>query len=206
MLITEITALDSKRSKVFLDGEFAFVLYKGELRNYGIKEGQELSDLTYNEIVTELLPKRCKKRAMNLLQKRDYTTTRLRDKLREGMYPEQAIIDAIEYVTSYHYLDDDRYARDYITYHMETRPKNRIIQDLTSKGLSKDFILPIIEELYQEENPDLQLDQIRQLLTKKHYNPETADYKEKQKMMSFLLRRGFSMSDIRRAISLVGLE
>ena len=38
-----VVELDKKRSKVFLDGEFAFVLYKGELRDYKIKVGNELA-------------------------------------------------------------------------------------------------------------------------------------------------------------------
>ena len=202
MEITQIISLDSKRAKIYLDGEFAFVLYKGELRNFGIKEGQVLDSLVYKEIMQELLPKRCIKRAMNLLQKKDYTTAGLRDKLLEGYYTPEMIDGAISYVTSYHYLDDDRYCRDYITYHMETRSRNRIIQDLTSKGLSKDQIIPIIEELYLEGSRDIEQEQIRNLLAKKHFEANLADYKEKQKMTAFLLRRGFSLSDIRKEIGM----
>ncbi len=201
MQITDIISIDKKRCKVYIDGEFMFVLYKGELRNYRIKQGNEIGASVVDEITQILIPKRCTKRAMNLLQKKDYTTNQLKDKLREGLYSEDAIEAAIAYVSSYHYLDDERYTRDYITYHMENRSRNRIIQDLTSKGLSKDFIIPILDELYSETDSDIELTQIRQLLEKKHYNPETSDYKEKQKIIAFLMRRGFSMSDIRKAIS-----
>ena len=34
--VTKIEDLDKKRSKVYLDEEFAFVLYKGELSQYHI--------------------------------------------------------------------------------------------------------------------------------------------------------------------------
>ena len=43
MIVSDICALDKKRSKVFIDGEFAFVLYNGELRDFDIKVGNELS-------------------------------------------------------------------------------------------------------------------------------------------------------------------
>lgn len=201
MEITQIIPLDKKRSKVYIDGEFAFVLYRGELAGLGIKEGGSLDESSYLEITQNLLPKRCIKRAMNLLQKRDYTSGQLRDKLREGFYSDSMIDEAIAYVTYYHYLDDERYVRDYITYHMSMRSRSRIITDLLSKGLSRDFIIPIVEELYAEEDPDLQLDQIRQLMVKKHFDPDSADFKERQKMTAFLLRRGFSMSDIRKVIA-----
>ena len=42
MLVTQVTELSKSRSKVYIDQEFAFVLYKGELRLYHIKEGEEL--------------------------------------------------------------------------------------------------------------------------------------------------------------------
>lgn len=202
MTVTSVVELDKKRCKIYLDGEFSFVLYKGELRNYNIMVGQGISDANYQEIIDVILPKRCKLRAMNLLQKKDYTEKQLRDKLSEGLYPGDIIDDAIHYVKAYHYLDDERYARDYITYHMSIRARNRIIQDLAGKGISKDIFMPIVEELYVEEDSDVELDQIRKLLVKKHYDPETTEFKDKQKIMAFLMRKGFQMPDIRRAMDI----
>ena len=68
MLVTQVTELSKSRSIVYIDQEFAFVLYKGELRLYHIKEGQLLSEEDYRTIMQEVLPKRAKLRAMNLLQ------------------------------------------------------------------------------------------------------------------------------------------
>ena len=206
MTVTDIVELDKKRSSIYLDGEFAFVLYKGELREYGIKTGAELWDDNYSRIMEVLLPKRCKLRAMNLLQKKDYTEKQLRDKLFTGLYPQEIVDEAIDYVKSYHYLDDERFARDYITYHMSIRSKNRIIQDLMGKGITGDIYTPLIEELYADEGPDTELDQIKQLLAKKHYDPDNADFKERQKMMAFLVRKGFQMSDIRKVMGKVESE
>ena len=200
MVVTGIIELDKKRSKIYIDEEFAFVLYKGELRDYGVRVAAELLPENYSEIMEIVLPKRCKLRAMNLLQKKDYTEKQLRDKLAEGLYPQEIIDETIKYVKSYKYLDDERYARDYITYHMSTRSKNRIIQDLTGKGISKDYLMPIIEELYAEEDGEAELEQIRKLLVKKHYDSENTDFKEKQKIMAFLMRKGYELSDIKRAM------
>lgn len=201
MIITEITELDKKRCKVFIDGEYAFVLYKGEIRDYSLKSGAEINESIYDEIMSAVLPKRAKLRAMNLLQKKDYTEKQLRDKLLEGMYPAEIIEDAINYVKSFRYIDDDRYARDYITYHMENRSRSRITQDLLGKGLSKEVISGAMEEIYAEDEGDVEINQIRALLAKKHYDPENCDYKDKQKIMAFLLRKGYSMSLIRKVMS-----
>lgn len=200
MVVSEIVELDKKRCKVYLDGEFAFVMYKGELRDYGIKQNAELDDTSYRAITEELLPKRATKRAMNLLQKKDYTEKKLRDKLSEGMYSAECIDAAIEYVKSYRYLDDERFARDYIVYHMELRSKNRIVQDLAGKGISKELTERLMLEIYEDEaGEDFEQEQIRKLLVKKHYEKDM-EYKDKQKIIAFLLRRGYSMDSVRRAM------
>ena len=203
MIVTDVIELDKKRSKVFLDGEFAFVLYKGELRDYKIKVGSDLSLNTYDEITGTVLSKRVKLRAMNLLQKKDYTEKQLRDKLNEGLYSQELVDEAIDYVKLFRYLDDDRFARDYITYHMSMRSRNRIIQDLVQKGIGKDILMPIMEEIYEEagseSGEDVELEQIQKLLIKKHYDKEM-EFKDKQKIMAFLMRRGYSMDKIKRAM------
>ena len=200
MQITDVVELDKKRSKVYIDGEFAFVLYKGELRDYKIKTGEELSDVDYEEITGTVLSKRAKLRAMNLLQKKDYTERQLRDKLQEGLYPDELVDEAIDYVKSYRYLDDERFARDYITYHMSMRSRNRIIMDLTGKGIKKDMILSIMDELYAGDESDAELEQIQKLLQKKNYDSQM-EYKDKQKLMAFLLRRGYTMDSIIMAMN-----
>ena len=202
MTVTDIVALDNKRSKVFIDGEFAFILYRGEIRSYGIKTGEEISSPVFHEITETLIPKRAKLRAMNLLQKRDYTERKLRDKLKEGMYSDDVIDEAIEYLKSYKYIDDERYAEDYIRYQMNLRSKNRIRQDLIQKGISTDLIDRLMNEAYEteENNPELAL--CVNLLRKKHYDPDTATYEDKQKIMAFLYRKGFGNDVISRALSL----
>ena len=115
MRVTAVEELSKSRSKVYLDGEFAFVLYRGELRLYHVQEGEELAAEDYSEIMERLLPKRATLRAMNLLKSREYTESRLRSKLKEGLYPEKAIAEALRYVAAFHYTDDLRYAVAYLS-------------------------------------------------------------------------------------------
>ncbi|MDE6738359.1 MAG: regulatory protein RecX, partial [Lachnospiraceae bacterium] len=103
MLVTQISEMSKSRCRVYLDGQFAFVLYKGELRRFQIKVDHELPEESYREIMTEILPKRAKLRSMNLLQSRDYTRRQLADKLEQGDYPQECIEEAIAYVESYGY-------------------------------------------------------------------------------------------------------
>ena len=136
MLVTDIVDVTKTRSRIFLDGSFAFVLYPGELRKYHIEKDKEMNDAAYSELMENVLPKRAKLRSMNLLQSREYTEKQLMDKLLQGGYPEQIAEEALEYVKSYHYIDDDRYAATYIEYHVDSKSRQRITQDLMKKGIS----------------------------------------------------------------------
>ena len=86
---------------------------------------------------------------------------------------------------------------------MSMRSRNRIVQDLVQKGISKDILMPLMDEIYEESGlesgEDVELEQIQKLLIKKHYDKDM-DYKDKQKIMAFLMRKGYSMDKIRRAM------
>lgn len=200
MRVTQIVELSKSRSKVYIDQEFAFVLYKGELRLYHVREGEEIAEDDYKTIMEEVLPKRAKLRAMNLLQSREYTTAQLRFKLEQGFYPDAVIEQAMEYVASFHYTDDLRYAVDYITYHESSRSRRRIEQDLQTKGISRKIIEQAWNTWQEQGGMQDEMTMIKQLLVKKHYHPEEADYKERQRICAFLMRKGFRTEEIRKAL------
>ena len=200
MRVTRIEELSRSRSRVYIEQEFAFVLYKGELRSYHVCEGEEIAQADYEEIVGKILPRRAKLRAMNLLKNREYTTKQLYDKLKEGCYPENIVEQALDYVAGYHYTDDLRYAETYISDHEETRSRRRIEQDLMSRGIDKATLEKAWQQWEQKGGVQDEETMIRQLLDKRHYDPETADFKERQKTYGFLMRRGFSQDVIRRVL------
>lgn len=200
MKVTGIEELSKSRSKVYIDEEFAFVLYKGELRLYHLKEGKELSEKDYHTILDEVLPKRAKLRAMNLLKSREYTTAQLRVKLRQGLYPEAVIERALEYVASYHYTDDLRYAVSYITYHETMKSRRRIEQDLMRKGIDKNLIARAWMEWEEQGGIQDEQGMIEKLLRKRKYDSENADFRERQKTAAFLSRKGFSGEQIQKAL------
>ncbi len=200
MKVTQIVELSKSRSKVYIEQEFAFVLYKGELRLYHIREGEELDEEDYRTIMEEVLPKRAKLRAMNLLKSREYTTAQLYSKLVRGYYPEKVIQEALDYVASFHYTDDLRYAVSFITYNESTKSRRRMEQDLIAKGISKETIAGAWAEWEEQGGVQDEETMIRKLLEKKHYDSENTDHKEQQKIFAFLMRKGFPGEKIRKVM------
>lgn len=202
MTVTNITELSKSRVRIEIDHEFAFVLYKGELRLHKIEEGDEIEDAVYDRIMKDVLPKRAKLRAMNLLKNRTYTKAQLKDKLLQGGYPEQIADIAVDYVVSYRYVDDEQYVRDFIEYNREKKSRKRIQLDLMHKGISEQLFQDIWEEIAGDDEEVFEREQIVYWMNKKHFCPQEATFEEKQKMMAFLYRKGFSINNIRSILSL----
>ena len=97
MIVTEIRPVTKKRSQVYVEGQPAFVLYNGELSRYHIREGEEIPLSIWEEITGELLIKRSRKRALNLLLKGDRTRSQLLQKLQTDGYPMEIAEQAVEY-------------------------------------------------------------------------------------------------------------
>lgn len=202
MLVTQITELGKGRYHVTMEDGSGFSIYRGEMRKYHIREGEELSEEEYRQFAEEVLLKRARLRCMNLLQSKDYTRRQLEDKLRQGEYPQECIDDAIAYVESYGYLDDERYARSYIEYHMDTRSRIRITTDLMRKGISKEIIQKGFEELEEMGVEQDELTLAQKFLEKKNYSGKDATRQEKSRMYAFLCRKGIRSEVIARALLL----
>lgn len=201
MIITKIEQFAKGRYRVFIDEEFAFVLYSGELRTYGVEEGEELSEHNYEIIVSEVLVKRARLRAMNLLMKHSYTIRQLRNKLSDGGYPDNIIQNAIDYVCSFGYVDDTQYAYDYFLSHNLDKSVTRIKQDLINKGVDKDIIDQAYLKIMDSTDAVDEATQIEHLLEKRRFDKNNATFEEKQKTCAYLLRKGYSMTSIKNAIN-----
>ena len=103
---------------------------------------------------------------------------------------------------SYGYIDDEKYAEDFITYHMENKSRKRIEMDLCAKGIDRKTIRRIWDRMQEEgEGPD-EFSIAKEALKKKNFDPEIAGNKEKQKMWAFLYKKGFEIEIIRRVLLL----
>ena len=207
MIVTGIEEQTKTKFKVYLDGTFAFVLYKGELKRFGIKQGEDLTQENYEKIQNEVLLKRAKKRAMHLLEDMDRTESALRKKLKAGQYPENAISGAIEYVRSFGYLDDARYAENFVMSRKDSKSKReikallsqkRVSGFISQKGVSDDLICLAFEQCYSEDSEE---EAIRRILRKKKVDPERMEEQEYQKILGYLARKGFRYEVIRHVIS-----
>lgn len=190
--ITAVLPKEKGKSLVQFDNGMKVLLYKGEIRKLSLREGEYIPEALYEKILSEIVGTRAKKRAMHLLERMDRTENQLTEKLRQNGYPDICIEEAIAYVKSYHYIDDARYAQNYVRFHQQKKSRQRLKMDLFAKGIDCNIIENVLEETFCSDEQE----KIRQLLEKRRFCYEDSDRKEQQKTYQFLMRRGFKSSDI----------
>ncbi len=112
-LVTDIKDITSKRRLVYINYEPAFGLYAGELIAYDISIDKVIPQNEYDEII-KVLTKRATLRGVNLIKDKDYTEYELRQKLLKLYYPTEAVDSAIIYAINNKFIDDRRYAFNYV--------------------------------------------------------------------------------------------
>lgn len=198
-----IEPVTKTKFRIYLDGEFAFVLYKSELARYGIKDGGEISDEMAAKIKEETVLKRARVKALKLLGDMDRTRAELKDRLMRSDFTEEIAELALAYADSFGYLNDERYVENYVQSRKETKSRREICAELSRKKVDREIVERVLEDCYRADDS---CTAILKLLKKRHYDAEQMDQKEKQKICAWLARKGFRYGEIRKAMELPDWE
>lgn len=119
-----------------------------------------------------------------LLAARDYTIKEVEKKLQKADYPEEVIAQVIQYGIERHYLDDMRYAKDYIRCKKGTKSVRQLKYQLAQKGVAA-FLLDQIEEEDDREN-------MKELVSRYRAKKTGSDYEKNGKTYQYFVRKGYS--------------
>ena len=184
------------RYNIFIDGKFAFGLIMEDILYFKIKEDNEISEEKYYYIKDTVLYIKAQNIALNYLGYKMRTEKEVRNKLFEKEYDEEIIDKVIDFLKNYNYVDDFKYAQNYINEVQNLNPKGSyaIKQKLKEKGISDIIIADVLEDCDLDEEEGAQ-----RLLCKKLGERREVSFKEKKKLHDFLLRRGYSYGIIKKA-------
>lgn len=186
MIITRLEEVGKKQVRVFFDEERYCLLFLNEVRRLDFQEKQEVGQEEFQEL-NELLLLRAKRKAMWLLECQDRTRAELFSRLERLEFPSFLIEQAVSYVESYGYINDEEYVRRYMEYRANKKSRLQIRQELQKKGISSDILERIWEQYdYQEE--EVVEEQLKKRIRQK--GPVTTE--NFQKYYGFLARKGFS--------------
>lgn len=195
MQVTAIEKFGKYKYKVFLDYGFAFWVYWKDLQCWNIKVDREISSDMYEQLLNEVVLEKAKRKAISLLKYMNRTEQELRQKLKLQLYPIEVIDKTIEYVYSYHYLDDNRYIESFIACNQTLHSQHWIEMKLMQKGILKEQIRDFFTDAYSEEEA------LRKAIRKKLKGKLLENREEKQKILAYLFRQGFSVRSAKLILS-----
>jgi regulatory protein len=137
---------------------------------------------------------------MNLLKSMDRTEADIRGRLSESGYPPEAVDEAIEYLRSYKYIDDMRYASEYIRFKSSSMSRKQIEVKLAGKGIDRETVEAAFGR-YEAESGEDTCETEKKLIEKlirKKYPDGVSDisYEDRQKLFAYLYGKGFSIASI----------
>ena len=208
MLVKEVRKINDRKRKVLFEDGFSFVLYSAEIHRFQIRSGEDVPEEVIRQICEEILKKRSRLRCLNLLKTSDRTVQQLTGRLRLDGYPEEVIRCALDYVASFHYTDDRRYAQNYVRMMSARKSRRQIETELIGKGVDHEVVRAALCEADAEAGEDggLERTAILALARKRGYDPGKADRDETARFYRYLMGKGFGYESVRSAFSSVSRQ
>lgn len=139
--------------------------------------------------------KQARRKAMKLLERMDRTEKGLTERLEQAGFSGEAVKDALEYVKDFGYINDDRYAVNFITYRIHEKSRQKIFQELYSRGIGRDIAEAAWNTVCEIETPD-EHQLLKRTVEKGCAAGSELDEKEMRRLYGFLSRRGFRAGEI----------
>ena len=193
MKIERVSRKDEKNVSVYFENGECLILSEDTFYGSGLRKGDEISEDRFSFFIEQNILYHIKQRALSFLGRRFHSERELFIKLKSKSYDERLIKIVLSDLKEKCFIDDIVFANHFIEEKLKKKSwgKNKIRAALFSKGVSGSIIDEAIQYFDSEE------DQTETALTlaNKKYNSiikrETDNRKIKQKIISFLLSRGF---------------
>ncbi len=133
-------------------------------------------------------------RTIRLISMRPRSQWEIEDYLKRKGYDEDVTRSVLAKLAKLELVDDTKFAQQWVQWRLNS--SNRSRRQLYAELLQKRIDRELIEEVLAELDPETELAQIRALIERK-----ARQYPDRQKLMAFLARKGFSYDLIKQALS-----
>ena len=181
-----------KRYRVYLDDKPVFSVSAAEAADLDLHEGDILSAERYMQISEKILKRDAVEKSLGMLERGDRTCSQIRQSLTRLSFPAEVIEETVQKLIRAGYLDDLRFSIHYVETHTRKDSAAMIRQQLRMKGVPQDTVREALSQAFEADEKE----QILFWMNKKRFDPETADQKEKERMIRVLSSRGYSWSGI----------
>ena len=198
-----ITAIEAQKKRgnrrsIFVDGEFVAGVHEEIVLALGLAVGQVFDRDRLVELLKAETKRKARESAIRLINYRDRSVSEIRQRLIRDDFPEEIVEEVTDQLSRTGLLNDEKFSRDWIKARSASKPmgKARLAWELRSKGVDASTVDQALEELDDETEYDLALSAAVRKLRKM----DCADPLTKNRLSSFLRRRGFDWDTISRVI------
>ncbi|MBP1308856.1 regulatory protein [Paenibacillus sp. 1182] len=194
---------NQSRYSLYIDDTFAFGISEDVYLRHrkSLEVGSDISQSFIDEVITAEEIQKTMDSALHLLSFRNRSEQELRNRLQQKGYEENWIDATLEKLKSYHYINDESFARTLAKdrQNMKKLGQRALKAELKQKGIHSDIITEVVDELCTEEK---ELEQATVLCEKRYRSLEGKDIAPKinQKLTQFLIRKGYSYDVAGKAI------
>ncbi len=189
-----------KRYKVLFSGGISLFLLEEVLFKHHIEEGSVFSREEIRLLEEESLYLECERKAFDLLSRSSYSSARLKLKLLSRNFPEMIVDKTIERMNELGYINDEKFAGDWIESRVKRHPEGRmaLVAGLIDRGIERNMAERKVNELFPIEKEEKVAEEVYKRLIKRvfdEYSPDRGEEKNRdRRFYSRLNRFGFSPS------------
>lgn len=201
MKITNIEKKTKTRYTLYVDDEYFYIFDVEIISNNNLKVGMEVSGDFLDDLKYQAELRKARERAFHLLSYKDHSKKELYDKLKRNT-TEEIAKKVVKKMQSLGYINDENYAQKQAEYYIKYKnfSYKRSLFELKKKGIDDELARQCLDNVECDV-----YEQIKKIIDQKYYR-YLGDFKGNRKVITALLRLGFSYSDIKQVISEYDLE
>ena len=199
MIVTGLEKMEgSSRWKVEVDGEYWNILDAEIIVRFRLKKGAAVTEELLRKALDAAEYRRARERALYLLDRKDYSSWELEQKLARNVSPETAR-KVVERLQELGLLNDEEYARKLARHYVLQKHQGprRAVLELRKRGIDAALAAEAVDEVGPEEG------ELLALCRRKYARKLETDEKGREKVIAALMRLGHGYYDAAGAVDAV---
>ncbi len=199
MVITSFEKSNKNKDmiSIFIDKQYAFSMPEEEYIRLGLYEKSEITEEDLSYIKREVLQKCAKSKAITYVSFKLLSEKELFNKLQSKGFDEDTIKIVVDDLKAMGYINDKIYAQKFVFERSKLKPKSKkmLKMELNNRGISDDIIDEVLDNFEYDE-----VTIAERLIRKKFGKYDLNDPKIENKVISFLMHRGFQYEIIKNGL------
>ncbi|MBQ8749850.1 MAG: regulatory protein RecX [Clostridia bacterium] len=196
-LITDIVQTTRNKGQmyeVFVDGESLGLYHIETIVKHRIVKGSNVDVEKLTNALVESGTLLAMEKTLNLISKSMKTEKEIKDYLKGKNYNDKIIENVICKLNEYNYINDEVYAKYFVSCHSKKQGNKKLKFDLIKKGVSEEVINSVLDETEED------LQGLKHL-AEKYLKNKVKDFKTKSKLFAHLASKGYNYDNINKVIN-----